>query len=69
MKNYEEFNDYRMKDANKKFKKKKKVTKNIPKELTTKFNEFDKQKEEEEIKKREITKSMNQFVNGASAFD
>ncbi len=72
MKNYEEFNDFRMKDSNEKFKKKKKVTKIKPQEIKTKFNEFDRQKEEiekEESRKNFIKKNMNQYINGFSAFD
>ena len=72
MKNYEEFNDYRMKDSNEKFKKKKKVKTIIPKELTTKFNEFDRRKEEiekEESRKNLIKKNMNKFVAGFSEYD
>ena len=69
MKNYEEFNDYRMKDSNLKFKKKKKIKTIIPQEIKTKFDEFEKQKEENEIKRRELNKFMNTYVAGSSAFD
>ena len=38
MKNYEEFNDFRMKDSNEKFKKKKKTTKNTLKRVSWRKN-------------------------------
>ena len=70
MKNYEEFNEYRMANlTNEKFKKKKKIKKIVPQELKTKFNEFDKKIEEEETKRNQINQTMNKFINGASAFD
>ena len=72
MKNYDEFNDFRMKDSNEKFKKKKKVTKIKPQELTTKFNEFERRRKEEiekeESRKKFIQKNMNKFVAGDSFF-
>ena len=72
MKNYEEFNDFLKKDTNEKFKNKKKIKKIVHQEIKTKFNEFDRKKEEiekEEKRKDWIKKNMNQYVNGASAFD
>lgn len=72
MKNYEEFNEFRLKDTNEKFKKKKKIKTIIPQKITKKFDEFDRTKEEnekEEKRKEWIKKNMNQYVNGASAFD
>lgn len=72
MKNYEEYIDFRMKDLNEKFKKKKKVKTIKPQEVTTKFDEFDRRKEEiekQEKRKEWIKMNMNQYVNGASAFD
>ena len=70
MKNYEEFNEFRLEGSNDKFKKKKKKIGHQM--LKTKINDFEKKKEEiekEELRKNFIKKNMNQYVNGSSAFD
>ena len=69
MKNYDEFNDFRMKDSNEKSKDKKKIAKFNQKKINSKFSQFFKQKEVDEKEKSEINKKMNKFVCGPSAFD
>ena len=69
MKNYDEFNDFRMKDSNEKSKDKKKIAKFNPKRLNSKFSQFLKQKEVDEKEKSEINKKMNKFDCGFSEYD
>lgn len=56
MKNYEEFNEYRIKDSNEKFKKKKKTKTIKPQEVTTKFTDFDRKRQE--IENEESRKNL-----------
>ena len=68
--NYDEYNNFQLKDSqNEKSKDKKKIAKFKPKKLNSKFSQLNKQIEEEEKEKREINKNMNQYVAGFSAFD
>ena len=70
MMNYDEYNNFQLKDSqNEKSKDKKKIAKFKPKKLNSKFSQLNKQIEEEEKEKREINKNMNQYVAGFSAFD
>lgn len=70
MMNYDEYNNFQLKDSqNEKSKDKKKIAKFKPKKLNSKFSLLNKQLEEEEKEKREVNKKMNQFVFGFSAFD
>ena len=69
MMNYEEYNNFQLKDSNEKSKERKKITKFKPKRINSKFSELNKQIEEQEKQKRDINRKMNQYVAGPSVFD